>query len=1015
MKRRLPTLVLTLLVVAALARPIGAALPAASPASGAAEAGVTVVTTEEAVTLHVVVPRPAVATVTVAGHTFQRLDLPGYQTEGAPGAPALPVKILTVGVPTDEGLTLEVRPLRVEPLSGPIRPPPAPATRPVFAPGDEAHPLARPLETRLEPAYDAAAYARAVWTPARVATVIQTGRFRGQPFAQIALRPLQINPATGEARLVREVELRLRFDSSGVIAAGQQPPAPEPAFESLRSSFLLNAADAARWRVPAAAHTGATSRGVSAAESRWRLTVDRAGIYRIDRATLLAAGVPIDAPATLRLERGGTPVPAEVQTGGDGQVAAVLFYVPSVGSRWSATSVYWLVSGSSPGARLSHRAAPPAGTTPTTAALERRHFETQQVYGSSYLGPAGEVWFSNLIWTGGPTSSSRSFDLERPAGSGNAQLTIRLAGGFDNTEHRVHLILNGSQIGTAIWSNRTVSQPTITFAGSLLRDGANTLELRIDPTATRTYSLLDWFEVQYNRTLAAPTGAVSFELEGSATRDVRVSSLPNGAATVLDVTDPAAPVWLDGVVRSGDEATLAARGGRYALAVDPPQPQIERWTASTWKSPGNGADYIIVTHPSLGSAVDPLRAFHASTGKRTVVVTTQQIYDEFGDGTMDPAAIRTFVQYAYQHWQPPRPTYLLLAGDATYDPLNFEGHGTPTLVPTMLDNYDLFIGETAGDNALVSVDGADDVPDLLVGRLPASTPAELTAMVDKILAYNSAPRGSGNWTRRFLLAADAPDAAGNFYSLTDDVVRDYFPDETIVTRLFASRDVGTSEQAQARLKAEVAAGQAVVQYIGHAEKVRWGIKLPMYVAQNVAELTNQQFPLFLAWTCWTGYFINPNPSYFGLSELTIRRPGAGSIAELAPTGLDVATGHDTITRGVYDALFNQHGARVGQLLLAGKLNLLKTIPSYRRLVHTYVLFGDPALRLNVAGCLLFRADTNCDCQVDAGDLTRTGAAWHTTPGQPGYNARLDYDGDDRITVADLARAAKEWGLSCQTD
>lgn len=1013
MKRRLSALILIPLVAAALARPTQAALPPARPPRQDS-ADLTVVTGDDAVTLHIVVPPPAIEPVKVAGQTFQRLALPGYTAEGDPGAPALPVRVLTIGVPADRGLSLDVRPLRVERLAGPVRPAPAPALRPVFAPGVAADPLARPLETRLEPAYDAAAYARAGWTPATIASVIQTGRFRGQPFAQVAFRPLQVNPATGEARLVREVELRLRFEPAGLAPAATGRTAPDPAFEALRSSFLLNAADAARWRVSSSAEAIAGSEVEAAAEPRWRLTVDRPGIHRIDRATLQAAGVPIDSPTTLRLERAGTPVPAEVQTGSDGQVDTVLFYVPGVGSRWSASSVYWLVSGSSTGARMSRRTATPTGGTPATVALDRRHFETQQAYGSSYLELAGEVWFSNPMWTGGPTSSTRTFDLEQPVEGGEAELTIRIVGGFDNTEHRVQLFLNGTQIGAVTWSNRTVTQQVVTFDSTLLRDGANTLELRIDPAAVKTYALLDWFEVTYPRALSAPTGAITFDLTADAP-NVTVSSLPAGAVIVLDVSDPAAPVRLDGVIRSGGSAFFAAGSGRYAVSVAPATPRIERWTASTWKSPSNGADYIIVTHPSLVEAVEPLRAFHTSTGKRTVVVTTRQIYDEFGDGTMDPAAIRAFVQYAYQTWQPPRPTYLLLAGDATYDPLNFEGYGTPTLVPTMLDNYDVWIGETASDNAFVAVDGSDDVPDLLVGRLPASTPAELAAMVNKILAYNRAPRGTGEWTRKFLLTADAPDAAGNFYALTDDVVRDYFPDATVLTRLFADRDVSTSEQAQARFKADVQAGQAVVQYIGHAEKVRWGIKLPLFVSANVPELTNQQLPLFLAWTCWTGYFINPKPALFGLSELTLRQPVGGSIAEIAPTGLDVATGHDAITRGVYDALFNRHEARVGQLLVAGKLNLLNTLPQYRRLANTFLLLGDPALRLNLAGCLLFPADTDCNCQVDAGDLTRAAANWQATAGQPGYNSRLDYDGDGRISVADLSRASKEWGLSCQTE
>ena len=45
----------------------------------------------------------------------------------------------------------------------------------------------------------------------------------------------------------------------------------------------------------------------------------------------------------------------------------------------------------------------------------------------------------------------------------------------------------------------------------------------------------------------------------------------------------------------------------------------------------------------------------------------QDIYDEFSNGRMSPAAIQSFVRQAYQTWQSPAPAYLLLLGDGHFD------------------------------------------------------------------------------------------------------------------------------------------------------------------------------------------------------------------------------------------------------------------------------------------------------------------------------------------------------------
>ena len=59
--------------------------------------------------------------------------------------------------------------------------------------------------------------------------------------------------------------------------------------------------------------------------------------------------------------------------------------------------------------------------------------------------------------------------------------------------------------------------------------------------------------------------------------------------------------------------------------------------------------------------------FERSQGLTVKVVDIDEIYNEFNGGVFSPIAIQNFLRYAYDTWQPPAPTYVLLVGDAHYD------------------------------------------------------------------------------------------------------------------------------------------------------------------------------------------------------------------------------------------------------------------------------------------------------------------------------------------------------------
>ena len=73
---------------------------------------------------------------------------------------------------------------------------------------------------------------------------------------------------------------------------------------------------------------------------------------------------------------------------------------------------------------------------------------------------------------------------------------------------------------------------------------------------------------------------------------------------------------------------------------------------------------------------------------------------------------------------------------------------------------------TASDPALAAVNGEDLLPDLAIGRLPATTLEQAQTLVSKLLAWEGSGQGlSGNAA----LVADTPDAGGDFEQDVEDV------------------------------------------------------------------------------------------------------------------------------------------------------------------------------------------------------------------------------------------------------
>ena len=152
-------------------------------------------------------------------------------------------------------------------------------------------------------------------------------------------------------------------------------------------------------------------------------------------------------------------------------------------------------------------------------------------------------------------------------------------------------------------------------------------------------------------------------------------------------------------------------------------------------------EYVIVSHPDFLSAANDLAQYHdQKDGIKTIVVTPQEIYNEFSSGSQDITAIRDFLRMFYK-----KPNnklkYLLLFGDASYDPLsrilsntNFvpSFQSNNSVSPTqsyVTDDYFGLLDDSEGNFA-------NDLVDIGIGRFPVKTLTEANDMVDKVKNYN---------------------------------------------------------------------------------------------------------------------------------------------------------------------------------------------------------------------------------------------------------------------------------------
>lgn len=717
-------------------------------------------------------------------------------------------------------------------------------------------------------------------------------------------------------------------------ASAIQGRGPEPKASQKQNSQLLRALGASsqpHYRQAAVAHVAAMTITQSTvnlpALKAIKLSISHPGWYRVPLKTLTANGLAAGSGSKLHLYAEGVEQPLKLRSGG------VEFYGTGLDTPSTATRVYWLANGALNKNFIS--TLPPSSSSGTsndfTATVVRQDRST---YFPAANEANGEDFFGALV--GAPPLPLAPVDqtitaahLSRPDG---ATLEVALEGVTDGP-HNVTVQLNGTLMGNVTFSG--IAGGVATFPATSIIDGDNTVTLTAG--ADGDISLVDHITLTYQRSYTADSDSLQFTAAGS--DQVSVGGFTNAQVRMVDITDPTAVQELTVIPGSNGTymATMTGTGTRTVLAFAADAvatPDAIALHKPLRLTPLAGrVDTILVTTADLMTTTQPLIKFRAKQGLHVKAVDIEQIYDAFSFGEVDPQAIKDFLQ-ATQNGTRNAPHYVLLVGNATYDPRNFLTGDTsdPNTVPTKLINTTLF--QAPSDSWFADFDngGVPGVPQMAIGRLPVGAPAEanlspqgaLAQLVTKIINYDQVTP-----SHNFLLTAD--DEPGFVNSST--TVATLLPKGSSATTL--NRDSTSSNHDQ--LIDDINASPDLVNYFGHGNVNFWADD--WFTDADAAALTNSARPaVFVLMTCLNGYFVDPQ--HDSLAEALLQSNG-GAVAVWASSGDTVPSGQLQANQALYQQLFGTTAPPT----LGDAVSQAKAATSDLDVRQTWNLLGDPETHL----------------------------------------------------------------------
>lgn len=750
-------------------------------------------------------------------------------------------------------------------------------------------------------------------------------------------------PASGRSDYLIEA-IDLNGDStwygpvSATLATGKSGPADQASSRTLgqlgKSSPMESQTTPVDRRVSidAGNASGFSIKTIVPGQPAAKVSVKNEGLYRVTQPELAAAGFNTNVdPRTLRLFVDGQEQPINViGKGAFDASSAIEFYGIGIDSAATDEHVYWLTSGSQAGQRIQAIPSTAKFAGGAQSFLATAELKQRTLYFSALRNGDKENFFGAVI-ARDPVDQAVTLHHLDTADAPGAMLEVALQG-VTLQGHRVEAQINGTHAGELLFNGQDGGVVRIPISQTLLREGANIVRL-VSLGGPSDVSLVDYLRITYWHTFEADNNQLRFN--ASPRQLVSVDGFSNAAIRVLDVTNPNAPQEILGAIRpgkSGYSVTFSVRGSgvRTLVAMTDDTAKhaanIALDQQSSWRQPANEASLVIFTRREFMMALDPLKSLRESQGYKVALVDIDDVYDEFSYGNKTPQAIEDFLAYARSNWNL-APRFVILAGDASFDPKDYLGFGDNDLVPTKL--VDTQFIQTASDDWLADFDG-DGLAEMAVGRLPIRSAQQAAVVVAKLARYDRLSRPEG-----VLLVADESLDGVDFETASTEL-RSVIPADQPIEQI--NRGSLDPVTAKSRLLDAINRGQKVINYDGHGNMEAW--RAGLLTTEDVSGLSNQDsLSLFLMMTCLNGYF--QDAQYDSLAESLLRAEKGGAVAVWASSGMSSPGDQGVMDIEMFKRLFDTKNSwTLGEAALRAKAQGLN---KDARL--TWILFGDPTTRI----------------------------------------------------------------------
>lgn len=737
-----------------------------------------------------------------------------------------------------------------------------------------------------------------------------------------------------------------------------------------------------------------------------KIIIENEGIYRLTAADLESVGIGTsanDATSIKLFGTGGLPLsetvsdnytadmveqPIIVNTNNNGKIREIIFYASGASgferngssfrhflNYYSKNNTYLLTAGGSPGMRAIPATVPTEQPVIRPTTYIARTFNEEEIFNAfdSRGFGSGTAWFGRRI-DGATAFTTVLPNLVR---EGNVYYKYSIAHRNDS-EGYCTVSENGITLGKmylpgcntdnyidAYSAYRADSIPVT----SISADGRSILKFTY--TNSKTASLeayFDWFEIHYLRECIANNGEI--ELFSDPTLNGIAEYSINGFGQQIygfDVTDRRNPQLQSNTSNTGGlfvlkSAFVQGSPRRFYISSNLKTPKIEKTEIANLTTNFFNTDIIIITHKDLLESATKFKQYRESTGLSACVVTVEQIYNEFAAGMPDISAIRNYIGYALQNWDK-KPRFVVLWGDGHYDFKGIQALQT-NYIPThqqitiTKDNSTQPYDGTqtiAGDDFFARAVGDDKKVDIVIGRLPITSPEVGLSFLDKIKLYESNPE-PGEWQQTVTLIADDGKTGkdyvndGTEHSHNSEIISSEAIPEDIIQRKIYMAEYAVENLPSGRRKPDVTRdylnmannrGNLIMNYIGHGSPRVWAHELIFERETTVPQFVNLKKLFFLtAPTCDFGRFDDPNRNS-GAEDLLFSKIG-GSIGVFAATRPVYSTPNLNITLALFKQIFSRKDGkynRLGEAVYEVKQTLFEDND------QKFVLLADPTMRL----------------------------------------------------------------------